>query len=716
MEDEPPAGSSHPLCPFCQNTLINRKVFAPGDIVAGYTVIRELGHGGMGIVYLAEQTSIKRQVALKILEDTLAKDQEFVQSFFREASAAAKLAHPNIVQAFDAGIEDGVCYFVMELIQGQNLDQYVVENGPMQIGLLLNVAVYIADALTYAWERNHLSHGDIKPENIILQNNGEIKLADLGLARDHQYDVLVPGEIMATPAYAPPEVIRGEVNRINFKADMYSFGTTLYHLATGAPPFPDEDPKIVCAKQLNNQPKPLIAIDFNIPEELSALVDQLMEKSPDHRPYSWAFVTQQLMKIRRDWNQKRSAAAVNAADMPAPNVQVETAEKFAAWNNFNCKRVIFTLSAILGVLSAVLCTMYAMGYFDTNTVLPAVNSERMTRRSQWAALKKEISSASNQKALRMIEQFIEAYKEAPEEAVAFRIAYQKLVRFENRKYEFFKFKNSVFKAVDSRIGCRPGEHPQIANEQLFSLTVFANRMDSLLLYAKQLNLTVAPDDLLTDKERFSLKRYRAALEKITERYTDTEKKYPQAIRRKFIAREAQFLLFKFACIQTNSQAVAFVQEYRSFRSARFTFLNKDDKKRIQSLALFAGQESFVSDSQYLINMKKYLTGRMVAPHIKIRDIKENGILYTSGKHKMEKMISWTDMYDLWLKPDHDLLLPVLPFMNEQDAISFYCRSLLLRRPMAYYQKLLQKTSRISPANKKCLMDITNMFLNGFTAE
>lgn len=698
------------LCPFCQAELIPRKVFSPGDNIAGFTIIRELGHGGMGVVYLAEQTSLNRQVALKVLEEALAGDHEFVQSFFREANAAAKLAHPNIVQAFDAGIDNGICYFVMELIQGQNLDDYVAQNGPMQIGLLLNVAVYVADALTYAWERNHLSHGDIKPENIIMQNNGEIKLADLGLARDHQYDTLVPGEIMATPAYAPPEVIRGEINRITFKADMYSFGTTLYHLATGAPPFPDDDPKVVCTKQLNNQPKPLIAIDCNIPEDLSALVDQLMEKSPDHRPYSWAFVTQQLMAIRREWNQKRSFTVNKTeteTDITPAAEPVNPAGKIR-----NYKWVIAALTAMVFFLSGIVLFLYITGYFQPDNASDSSGTDSInTVAGQWKKLKLEIRTISAHDALRNIERFIAVYKtDVPAEALAMQESYRNHVRFEKRVTAFREYKTALFIDLNKKKGCLPGEHPLVAREQLFALAVLTRQQNLILLYARQLEHTFSLEDLFTEKELQQLQRYRAALEKRIEKYSAAAEKYPRSVQIKYAEQEARFLLRKLSCCRSSSAIRSFINEYRDFKKYRLHWLATKNKKIFQTLAPVLKPEHFVTDSQYLINMKKYLIGRMITPHWKITAIRENGILCSKVKQKTEKIISWSELYDLWNNPIHELLLPTVPFMTEKDAISFLTRELIRRNSFQYYQDLAGIARQITPSNRKKFLDAAQLFL------
>lgn len=315
---ENPTDSVAGCCPVCGTGLPAHRYIAPGTVINGFRVEREIGRGGMGVVYLAKQLDLDRDIALKVLSDEMASDSVFVEAFFREARAAAALNHPNIVQAIDAGTaENGIYYFVMELIAGENLELYTRRQGALDYNLAFKCATRIADALTFAWESKKLAHRDIKPENIILTEQNEFKLADLGLAKDyHDNSVENEDDLMATPAYASPEVIRGEMDKIGFKSDMYSFGATLYQLFTGHPPFEGNDPAVLCQKQLDEQPKPLIAIKPELPSRLSILIDRLMEKNPERRPEQWSDVLQELNEIAVEWL-RRQARKNNNADSQA---------------------------------------------------------------------------------------------------------------------------------------------------------------------------------------------------------------------------------------------------------------------------------------------------------------------------------------------------------------------------------------------------------------
>ncbi|MCX6983976.1 MAG: protein kinase, partial [Lentisphaerae bacterium] len=269
-----------------------------GAVINGFMVEDKLGQGGMGVVYKAKQLNLERYVALKVLSDELARDAEFVERFFKEARAAASLNHTNIVQVYDAGsTSDGIYYFAMELIEGETLDTKISRDGLLPQKDALEIAIKIASALDYAWEKQRLCHGDIKPDNIILNSSECAKLADLGLAKSiHDENDFKEG-IMATPLYAPPEVISGDIHRIDFRSDMYSFGATLYHILSGMPPFPGDDPETVMRKHMNDAPIPLSEVNRELNPAISNLVDRLLLKNPENRPASWKEVCKTLDKI-----------------------------------------------------------------------------------------------------------------------------------------------------------------------------------------------------------------------------------------------------------------------------------------------------------------------------------------------------------------------------------------------------------------------------------
>jgi len=271
---------------------------ANGTIVAGYRIERELGRGAMAVVYRAIQLNLERPVALKVLTDELAKNEEFVSRFFNEARAAAQLSHPNIVQAYDAGVTDGnVHYFAMEYVEGETLLNRILREGFLRPSIGLWIALDIGDALDYGWQNQTLTHGDIKPENIMLNSSGQTKLADFGLAKVAGHD-FEGSEIMLTPLYAAPELIRGKRTG-DCRADIYSFGATLYHMFAGVPPYPGDEAREVMRRHVSEPLTPLNQRNPAISKNISDLVGSLLEKSPDDRPQDWEEIKRKLKLLEQ---------------------------------------------------------------------------------------------------------------------------------------------------------------------------------------------------------------------------------------------------------------------------------------------------------------------------------------------------------------------------------------------------------------------------------
>ena len=259
-----------------------------GREIGGFRIDKAIGHGNMGIIYRAIQINLNRPVALKVLFKTVAEDQDFVRSFFREAQAAAAFTHQNIVQAFDVGqSDDGIYYFAMELIDGGDISLQLKQTGIYDPVDALEKMLGVADGLDYGSTLRKLTHGDIKPANIMITKNGTFKLADLGLAR---MGGEIQGEsdgIMLTPLYAAPEMINGTWNVGDPRADMYSLGATLYQMMYGEPPFYDDDYHKVIDMQLTEIHTPLKDLIDNFPSNISKLVDRFLEKDPEDRFETW---------------------------------------------------------------------------------------------------------------------------------------------------------------------------------------------------------------------------------------------------------------------------------------------------------------------------------------------------------------------------------------------------------------------------------------------
>jgi len=246
--------------------------------IPGYTLIAMLGKGAMAKVYKARQNSLDRIVAIKVLPKKLSENPEFVDRFYKEGKAAARLSHNNIVQAIDVGCApEGYHYFVMEYVEGQTLYD-IMQPPPVGEGRnfaeaeALDVTLQMADALAHAHQRN-LIHRDVKPKNILLTKEGVAKLTDLGLARakdDKEAAESEAGKAYGTPYYISPEQIRGDVD-IDFRADIYSLGATMYHLVTGKPPFDGGTPSAVMHKHLK---QPLTPAD-HVNTALSAGIGEI---------------------------------------------------------------------------------------------------------------------------------------------------------------------------------------------------------------------------------------------------------------------------------------------------------------------------------------------------------------------------------------------------------------------------------------------------------
>lgn len=254
-----------------------------GKNLGDYCVLRRLGSGGMAEVYLASQESLGRQVALKVLQPALAGDVSYVQRFMNEARAAASLVHGNIVQIYEVGKSDGVHFIAQEYVPGKNLAEVLQRQGALPPRLVLDVLRQVAAALHKAAEQG-IVHRDIKPENLLLNNSGEVKVADFGLARVRDagnQSLTQAGVAMGTPLYMSPEQI--ESRPVDLRSDLYSLGVTAYHLLAGHPPHSGETALAIAVQHLNVAPQPLAEVRDDLPRGLVQVVERLMAKSPEER-------------------------------------------------------------------------------------------------------------------------------------------------------------------------------------------------------------------------------------------------------------------------------------------------------------------------------------------------------------------------------------------------------------------------------------------------
>ena len=272
-------------CGHCGNILVapSSAVDEHAVIAGDFVIQRKIAVGGMGTVYQAHQISLDRAAALKIMHEEYSKNPKFIEDFLREARAAARINHPNIVQAYAVGEFDGLYYFAMEFVEGHSLKEIQKNTPKLPVDQVLQILQDVTRALDFAWKNQRLVHRDIKPDNIIITNNKATKLADLGLARTgNDNNAPEKGNIVfGTPQYISPEQYLNM--RCDNRSDIYSLGATAYHLLAGVPPFEGPTYGETAMLHLSVSARPLHKRFPEIPENVSLLVAGMMAKRPDHR-------------------------------------------------------------------------------------------------------------------------------------------------------------------------------------------------------------------------------------------------------------------------------------------------------------------------------------------------------------------------------------------------------------------------------------------------
>jgi serine/threonine protein kinase/Tfp pilus assembly protein PilF len=295
-----------------------------GKSVAHYNVVRRLGSGGMGVVYEAEDSRLSRRVALKFLPPELAKDAPALERFQREARAASALNHPGICTVYAFEEHEGRPFIVMELLEGRTLAQAMAERCPIELESLISIGVQIADALESAHGRG-IVHRDIKPGNVFVNSRGQVKILDFGLARIEgarrgpdgtvsrletlpaKQELTTAGTTMGTLSYMSPEQARGQV--ADSRSDLFSLGTVLYQMATGALPFRGDTDAMVFDAILNRDPRPPVELNPSLPPELGRILDKAFEKDRNLRYQTATDLKTDLARLKRDIESGKRRAA-----------------------------------------------------------------------------------------------------------------------------------------------------------------------------------------------------------------------------------------------------------------------------------------------------------------------------------------------------------------------------------------------------------------------
>jgi len=279
-----------------------------------YELLELIGGGGMADVYRARDKLLDRPVAVKILHEQFKSDREFIDKFHREAQAAARLSHANIVNIFDVGVEGNDHYIVMEYVPGSTLKDLIKQQGHLPVAQALRVAEDIARALAHAHD-NNLVHCDIKPHNILMMPDGSAKVADFGIARAVTESTMTyTGNIVGSVHYFSPEQAKGTM--ITPKSDVYALGVVLYEMLTGVLPFTGETPVSIAVQHLQDTPRPVRELEPSIPPAVEAIVSRTMSKAPEARPSSDELVEE----LRQAEHMVSTGSAMTAPDPYATQV------------------------------------------------------------------------------------------------------------------------------------------------------------------------------------------------------------------------------------------------------------------------------------------------------------------------------------------------------------------------------------------------------------
>ncbi len=334
----------------------------PGQQLGEYEILELLGKGGMGSVYKARQTNLRRLVAIKTLQPSLASEPEYVQRFHNEAVAAAALNHPNLVQVYAAGETNGIHWFAMEYVEGESVQARMKRQSRLSAEEALAICMHVAAGLEYGWRKARLIHRDIKPDNIFLSMDGEVKLGDLGLAKStsQEQSLTMTGASMGTPNYISPEQAEG-AKEIGIGTDIYSLGCSLFHMIAGTAPYSADSAFSIMMKHVSAPIVDLRQVWPECPATLAAVLVKMMQKSPVNRQQSYDELLGELRHAYENLNeppaaQQHETLVAEPAPVVYENTEVPepTAKRSVARERARNKAMPWKALAAVGAAAVVL--------------------------------------------------------------------------------------------------------------------------------------------------------------------------------------------------------------------------------------------------------------------------------------------------------------------------------------------------------------------------